>query len=118
VRSFNPRAREGRDMVLGDANQQGLGFNPRAREGRDRGRHGGRSGLRVSIHAPVKGATVLIFRRVLILGVSIHAPVKGATAGHFSTKARPIRFNPRAREGRDRLRLRRRRNKLFQSTRP
>jgi len=22
-------------MVLGDANQQGLGFNPRAREGRD-----------------------------------------------------------------------------------
>ena len=35
----------------------------------------------VSIHAPVKGATVVIKLRTLLLeGVSIHAPVKGATA--------------------------------------
>ena len=33
----------------------------------------------VSIHAPVKGATVGGFNGVLVADVSIHAPVKGAT---------------------------------------
>ena len=33
----------------------------------------------VSIHAPVKGATSNIVRELVDMGVSIHAPVKGAT---------------------------------------
>ena len=57
---------------------------------------------RVSIHAPVKGATFA--RSALCLGivcVSIHAPVKGATrAGFKSPWTRPC-FNPRSREGSD-----------------
>ena len=34
---------------------------------------------RVSIHAPVKGATRQILQVVAVPGVSIHAPVRGAT---------------------------------------
>ena len=34
---------------------------------------------RVSIHAPVKGATQLVGGDVMMFPVSIHAPVKGAT---------------------------------------
>jgi len=59
AKSFNPRAREGRDLTVGL-----------------------RAGLnaQVSIHAPVKGATSCsIVHGELGLRVSIHAPVKGAT---------------------------------------
>jgi len=57
--SFNPRAREGRDsssssFLMGKPSS----FNPRAREGRDMmGFVVKASGVLVSIHAPVKGAT-------------------------------------------------------------
>ena len=37
-------------------------------------------GGRISIHAPVKGATVRPSDRLLPFGISIHAPVKGATS--------------------------------------
>ena len=56
----------------------------------------------VSIHAPVKGATKDV---ILILSkstVSIHAPVKGATLFVHGYAINIVRFNPRAREGRDR----------------
>ena len=33
----------------------------------------------VSIHAPVKGATDTLYREFAMTAVSIHAPVKGAT---------------------------------------
>ena len=35
--------------------------------------------MKVSIHAPVKGATFQKSKNNVIKGVSIHAPVKGAT---------------------------------------
>ena len=54
-------------------------FNPRSREGSDPvSCHRGLIG-RISIHAPVKGATAIIAAKVSILRISIHAPVKGAT---------------------------------------
>ena len=60
------------------------GFNPRAREGRDFGpgwdNAAGR-GKRVSIHAPVRGATsgIETSSPPVRSRVSIHAPVRGAT---------------------------------------
>ena len=57
-----------------------MDFNPRTREGCDAGLPSAKyMGAIISIHAPVKGATVL--RCVLIdcSVISIHAPVKGAT---------------------------------------
>jgi len=55
--SFNPRARMGRDPLLGFAAVVRIGFNPRARMGRDLSRLGLLRQLGVSIHAPVWGAT-------------------------------------------------------------
>ena len=55
-------------------------FNPRTREGCDAsGLQGIYHQRRISIHAPVKGAT--LFRPATDRGgkISIHAPVKGAT---------------------------------------
>ena len=56
----------------------------------------------VSIHAPVKGATCGTVWCDAETRVSIHAPVKGATDGDIPA-FQPVGFNPRAREGRDRV---------------
>ena len=55
---FNPRAPEGRDHAGGCDCWAEARFNPRAREGRDRQAAASGGGGVVSIHAPVKGATV------------------------------------------------------------
>src|SRR2546421_374218 len=78
--------------------------------------------MRVSIHAPTKGATRVVVGWVGVEEVSIHAPTKGATRDGWrsprcsafqSTRPRRARqppprlpqdldrFNPRAHEGRD-----------------
>ena len=57
----------------------GLSFNPRAREGRDIPTRTTLATALVSIHAPVKGATRCRAHSICFAGVSIHAPVKGAT---------------------------------------
>ena len=56
----------------------------------------------ISIHAPVKGATfrILDFLDVNNL-ISIHAPVKGATTIGISRTTTTFYFNPRTREGCD-----------------
>ena len=96
---FNPRAREGRDgSFISSPAPNSRCFNPRAREGRD---------------------TQLTLNFVLGFGVSIHAPVKGATIliRCFYTKLKS--FNPRAREGRDiTMDIEHALEILFQSTRP
>ena len=78
---FNSRSREGSDSISAPRKKRtGKGFNSRSREGSDL--HPlcrWKSAVLVSIHAPVKGATMV---RDLNPGekvVSIHAPVKGAT---------------------------------------
>ena len=55
-------------------------FNPRSREGSDADSTGKRQeDGKISIHAPVKGATRLPAYPLGIVTISIHAPVKGAT---------------------------------------
>ena len=121
---FNPRARTGRDSVRSLQDWAVGSFNPRARTGRDRGKrnsslcssqfqstrpHGARlqllplctRGCSVSIHAPARGATLIVTAHDLIIAgfnprartgrdfllprgggnetVSIHAPARGAT---------------------------------------
>ena len=57
-----------------------VGFNPRSREGSDmRVFFSPIISKVVSIHAPVKGATVCKTDAEITAEVSIHAPVKGAT---------------------------------------
>ena len=70
-------------------------FNPRAREGRDTYRVDRKDRQRVSIHAPVKGATT------------------------WRSSSVTLRcFNPRAREGRDLIAVLLNPIHVFQSTRP
>ena len=57
--------------------------------------------FRVSIHAPVKGATFDGEDHWLTAQVSIHAPVKGATKWKKGRKYLALSFNSRSREGSD-----------------
>ena len=74
--------------------------------------------LLISIHAPVKGATVYGWSGGVDLSISIHAPVKGATSGHAVQLKRERDFNPRSREGSDQRRRRSYSPRVFQSTLP
>ena len=100
--NFNPRSREGSDVTVRTPNRTSLHFNPRSREGSDL-----RSGFigapvhRISIHAPVKGATLGPISAAREEVISIHAPVKGATRSPRPQTRNPGHFNPRSREGSD-----------------
>ena len=87
VKSFNPRAREGRDHPRHQKSTREMRFNPRAREGRDlAGKIILRFGRTVSIHAPARGATIVGGLRAETHGVSIHAPARGATADRLAVR--------------------------------
>ena len=57
--------------------------------------------MSISIHAPVKGATDPYRDGTDDLDISIHAPVKGATPVDAHQRASAYHFNPRSREGSD-----------------
>ena len=57
VRYFNPRLREGGDVVCRGSVQSYTNFNPRLREGGDRNAASGIQSNRISIHASAKEAT-------------------------------------------------------------
>ena len=56
--------------------------------------------IKVSIHAPVWGATPVDFSGLCSVLVSIHAPVWGATS-YISEAGKILSFNPRTRVGCD-----------------
>ncbi len=96
-----------------------LCFNPRARAGRDAERKAIEAALPVSIHAPARGATRRLGEGMHNSQVSIHAPARGATAEYVFMIVSPIRFNPRARAGRDLAgAYKTAQEAKFQSTRP
>jgi len=78
---FNPRARGGRDVTLGDGIKDGTGFNPRARGGRD-----------LSWPKPVLGA------------IGFNPRARGGRDKMITSQSAWCQcFNPRARGGRDGL---------------
>ncbi len=78
--SFNPRALVGRDREECPRRRRCACFNPRALVGRDKARgFQVLEVLRVSIHAPLWGATENPEHEILYQRVSIHAPLWGAT---------------------------------------
>ena len=58
-RGFNPRSREGSDVPVSPRALASARFNPRSREGSDVHCIYMHSLQSVSIHAPVKGATII-----------------------------------------------------------
>ena len=116
---FNSRAREGRDRYLFGAGVAVATFQftrPRGAR-RLRGREH-KSSIFVSIHAPARGATHKRQRCPASHDVSIHAPARGATVFTSSSSRSRLCFNSRAREGRDRDKVRLHRVRQFQFTRP
>ena len=77
---FNPRSREGSDVVFIHWSFIVAYFNPRSREGSD-------GGERVMLRPEYF--------------ISIHAPAKGATAEERGVSMGVANFNPRSREGSD-----------------
>ena len=57
--------------------------------------------ISISIHAPVKGATIIKEGTLTQNQISIHAPVKGATIEMVILTLATYNFNPRSREGSD-----------------
>ena len=99
---FSPRACAGRDVFRVTWIQSSTGFNPRARAGRDSPR--GRIHCPYRCFNPRARAGRDAHRRVGFGGddrVSIHAPVRGATRAARRLQRRLQSFNPRARAGRD-----------------
>ena len=76
---FNPRSREGSDRSRLTGYRPSTNFNPRSREGSDGHRLAHQLRKVISIHAPVKGATMILCRRCKAVE----------------------NFNPRSREGSD-----------------
>ena len=99
--NFNPRSHEGSDFLCGSYSSNSSNFNPRSHEGSDRTNYYCTECIKISIHAPTKGATSVkcvchIFHKYFnprshegsdwmwsvyrfLLRISIHAPTKGAT---------------------------------------
>ena len=75
--------------------------------------------VKVSIHAPARGATKFGGARVEPYTVSIHAPARGATGQIVAMMKDHSSFNPRSRTGSDfPINFWRRRRESFQSTLP
>ena len=73
----------------------------------------------ISIHAPTRGATVMLLLQSYLLGISIHAPTRGATLSSDISTSLLEYFNPRSHEGSDDSKGRWSRwQKIFQSTLP
>ena len=76
---FNSRARAGRDDMARVRRRSPERFNSRARAGRDCPETANPEAVRVSIHAPARGATHVQLLPAGRIAVSIHAPARGAT---------------------------------------
>ena len=99
-RRFNPRAREGRDPPHLPKSISDDGFNPRAREGRDLVLPIVWTQMLVSIHAPARGATTYHLCQQTYHVFQSTRP-RGARPKLYCKTIVIVRFNPRAREGRD-----------------
>ena len=79
---FNPRSREGSDIIIPSHKTKKLNFNPRSREGSD-------GDFRIY--------------QIATQEISIHAPARGATVCFLHCMITYWNFNPRSREGSDEL---------------
>ena len=121
---FNPRSREGSDRAAGRYKADQVGFNPRSREGSDYYQQIGRA-IDAGFNPRSREGSDSMRKYILeCIKVSIHAPAKGATAELREMKLHPsmfqstlprrerprlicpncgemVGFNPRSREGSD-----------------
>ena len=101
---FNPRSREGSDRSHLLSRQKCSSFQSTLpRRERPAEPQVKNAACDISIHAPAKGATQESSPLHYITNISIHAPAKGATIAESMRFLPEQHFNPRSREGSDRL---------------
>ena len=101
-RSFNPRTREGGDLLMPDIPDVFRRFNPRPREGCDSVSAPSSHAMRCfnpRTREGCDGTAELVEESNIV--VSIHAPVKGAMTLRSHHSIHNSGFNPRTREGCD-----------------
>ena len=98
--SFNSRARKGRDSILPLIASSLFSFNSRARKGRDLKENPNVITVRVSIHAPARGATTAECPWTVHERFNSRAR-KGRDRAPRPPRAGTSSFNSRARKGRD-----------------
>ena len=98
---FNPRSHAGSDDILLEHLQDAHGFNPRSHAGSDEAVKSIADMMKVSIHAPTRGATDISQIRGMRGPVSIHAPTRGATVLSVAEARQKSSFNPRSHAGSD-----------------
>ena len=76
---FNPRSHKGSDGVKGGKSAKNTDFNPRSHKGSDLKVARDTGILKISIHAPTRGATESKVVKAPKTQISIHAPTRGAT---------------------------------------
>ena len=114
---FNSRARKGRDREEACRAGETQGFNSRARKGRDMADPHGPITSCVSIHAPARGATKAGCVMSCCALFQFTRP-QGARPLRRSPRYSVLRFNSRARKGRDAVERQLVRVHQFQFTRP
>ena len=102
-RNFNPRSREGSDLLVTNMLLYNHNFNPRSREGSD-------VKIIFGCSCPIQFQSTLprgerlyssLHARIDQGNISIHAPARGATVTILYPVPAPFHFNPRSREGSD-----------------
>ena len=76
---FNPRSHERSDFIFSSCHKSKFYFNPRSHERSDIPACLLRGTIRISIHAPTRGATSACAINLKACFISIHAPTRGAT---------------------------------------
>ena len=93
---FNPRSYKRSDVYKNDRDTCGSNFNPRSYKRSDQGIYSKRKYLKISIHAPTRGATMNSTKYVSNMLISIHAPTRGATRTSDVFCGTADDFNPRS----------------------
>ena len=78
-KAFNPRSYKRSDVFVFCQFCNSISFNPRSYKRSDALNGWKLSDIKLSIHAPTRGATILISSCVPLGNLSIHAPTRGAT---------------------------------------
>ena len=77
---FNPRSHERSDVIHRHCRCNAVYFNPRPHERSDKICCIKPTLVKISIHAPTRGATSFTTALSMYLTISIHAPTRGATS--------------------------------------
>lgn len=100
---FNPCAGKGHDAARSKRNLRlRVSVHAPTRDATGERRNAEAHGA-VSNHAPTRGTTLALLQPAALDLVSTHALARGATRSSWTISSRASGFNPRAREGRDRV---------------